>query len=86
MQTALDGTLTWTFPTAFPTGVLPVIGIQVEDNTPNISWNEAITALSNLAVSIRLSKTTSAIQVLGINVLSLVANPQAMAHLTAIAP
>ena len=84
-QTNTAGVLTWTFPTAFRTGIIPVISLTVEDGTAGVTWNEQITAISNTSVSIQLTKTT-AVTVLGISVLGVAATPQAFVHLTAIAP
>jgi hypothetical protein len=82
VQTDTTGKYTWTFPTAFATGVLPVIGVTVQD-TSTASFNHKITALSNTAVTIQLAKTT-AVTVLGISVLGVDTNPQAFVHLTAV--
>ncbi len=84
-QTNTSGTYTWTFPTAYGTGITPVVGVTVEDSTAGNIWNHRITAISNTSVTIQLDKST-AVTVLGISVLGIAANPQAYVHLTAIAP
>ncbi len=83
-QTNTSGVYTWTFPTAFGSGVIPVIECTVEDSSA-ASWNHQITAISNTAMTTQLVKTT-AVTILGISVLGVSATPQAYVHLTARAP
>lgn len=83
-QTATTGLYTWTFPTPYAPGTIPVIGVTVEDSSSSF-WNHQITALSNTSVTVQLTKT-SAVTVLGISVLGIGSSPQAYVHLTAVAP
>lgn len=85
VQTDSAGVYTWTYPSAYGAGVIPVIELTVEDNTAGATWNHKITAISNTSVTIQLGKTT-AVTILGISVLGIAASPQAFVHLTAIAP
>lgn len=82
VQTATDGSYTWTFPTAF--SGTPVVEITVEDGS-SATWNHRITSLSSTAVSIQLGKLT-ATSLLGINLLQIASNPQAYIHIMAVAP
>lgn len=86
VQTDATGKYVWTFPAAFPVGVLPVVQITVQDTSAG-SFNHKITALSNTGVTIQLQKTT-AVNPLGAGVmlLGIDTNPQAVVHLTASAP
>jgi len=85
VQTNTSGTYVWTFPTAYAVGIIPNVQITVEDPTPGAVWNQQITALSNTSVTVQINKTT-AVTVLGVSVLGVVANPQAHVHLTAVNP
>lgn len=82
--TNTSGVFSWTFPSAYGTGVIPIIEMTVEDNSA-ATWNHQITAISNTGVTIQLTKTT-AVTVLGVSVLGVAATPQAVVHLTAVAP
>lgn len=83
-QTDTNGAYTWTFPTAFGSGITPIVSVTVEDGSSAI-WNTQITSISNTSVTVQLTKTT-AVTVLGVSVLGVAATPQAYVHLTAIAP
>lgn len=83
-QTDTSGRLTWAFPTAFAAGVLPLIGVAVQD-TSAASFNHKVVALTNASVTIQLTKT-NVVTLLGISVLGIDSNPQAFVHLTATAP
>lgn len=85
-QTDTAGRYTWTFPTAFPAGVLPVIALTVQDASTG-SFEHKITALSNTAVSVQIAKL-NAVNALGaaVQLLGLDPNPQAFVHITATAP
>ena len=86
VQTDTAGRYAWTFPAAFPVGVLPVVQITVQDTSAG-SFNHKITALSNTGVTIQLVKTTAVNPVgLGVTLLGIDTNPQAVVHLTAMAP
>lgn len=82
--TNTSGVYAWTFPSAYAGGVIPIVEITVEDSSAS-TWNHQITAISNTGVTIQLTKT-SAVTVLGVSVLGIAATPQAVVHLTAIAP
>lgn len=84
VQTDAAGKYTWTFPTAFVAGVLPVIQITVQDAS-SATFNHKVTALSNTAVTIQLVKTT-AVTVVGVSVLGMDTSPQAFVHLMVVAP
>lgn len=84
-QTNTSGVYVWTFATPFASGVIPVIGLTVEDAVAGVTWGHQITALTNTSVTVQLSKST-AVTVLGISVLGVATTPQAYVHLTAIAP
>lgn len=84
VQTSTLGAYTYTFPIAYGSGVIPVIGITVEDNS-SAQWSYQITSISNTSVTIQLTKTT-AVTLLGISVLGIAATPQAYVHITAVAP
>lgn len=84
VQTNSSGAYTWTFPSAYGVGVIPVISLDIEDGTAAI-WNSQVTAVSNTSATIQLTKST-AVTVLGISVLGVAATPQAYVHLTAIEP
>lgn len=83
-QTNTAGVYAWTFPTPFPAGTVPVVGVTVEDAT-TASWNHAVSNVSNTGFTVTLGKT-SAVTLLGISVLGVASNPQAYVHLTAAAP
>ena len=85
VQTTVAGTYTWTFPTPYGAGVTPNVQITVEDSTAGNIWNQQVTAIYNISVTIQITKTTS-VSVLGINVLGIAATPQAYIHLMTIAP
>lgn len=83
-QTDTTGKYIWTFPTAFASGVIPVIEVTVQD-TGTASFNHKISALSNTSATVQLTKTT-AVTILGISVLGIDTSPQAFVHITATAP
>lgn len=86
-QTDTSGNLTWNFPTAFPAGVTPVIGIAVEDGTTDSLWASRIVSVSNVGVTLKLSKTVAiSVALLGLTIPVLQAIPQAFVHLTAFLP
>jgi hypothetical protein len=53
-QADSGGGYTWTFPTPFDAGVIPVVQITVEDNTPG---HHRITALSNTSVTVAVNSS-----------------------------
>ncbi len=81
-QTNTSGSYTWTFNQPFPAGKIPAVVCMVEDNTPNAIWDAKITAASNTAVTVQLTKSLP-VTVLGISVLGIQTNPQAFVHLHA---
>lgn len=83
-QTNTSGLLTWTFPTPFGGGVVPVIGVAVESGSTD-SWGHVLKSVSNTAVTVQLTRT-AAVTILGISVLGIAATPQAYVHLMAVAP
>lgn len=84
VQTNASGAYTWTFPTAYGSGVTPIVSVTVEDGS-SAMWNHQISTPTNTSVTVQLSKTT-AVTVLGVSVLGLATTPQAYIHITAIAP
>lgn len=85
-QTNTSGVYVWTFPTAFGTGLLPVVSVTVEDTSGGgASWGHVVTAISNTSMTVQLTKST-AVTILGVSVLGIAATPQSYVHLTAIAP
>lgn len=85
VQTDVAGNYTWMFPTPYGAGVTPIIMISVEDSAAGSSMAHRITAISNTAVTLQVSRTT-AVTILGISVLGISASPQSWIHLAAIAP
>lgn len=84
-QTDTSGVYTWTFPVAYGAGVVPVVSAVAEGTNASI-WNAQITSSSNTSAVIQVNRSTTAVQVLGINVLSLQSNPQTFVDLQAVAP
>lgn len=83
-QTNANGEYVWTFSPAYASGVVPVIGVTVEDGGTSF-WNHHVKSVSNAGATIQITKT-NAVTVLGISVLGISASPQAYIHLTASAP
>lgn len=81
VQTDTSGTYTWTFPTAFASGTVPVIMATPEDATAGASTDVRITSISNTSVTVQTSRITTVLGLLSLN-----ATPQIYVHLTAIAP
>lgn len=84
VQTNALGVYTWTFPVPYGAGVLPIISCDVEDDTAAVA-SLKITALSNTAVSVKVTKQTQ-VTVVGIQVLALASSHQAFIHLVAFNP
>ena len=87
LQTAADGTLTWTYPTAFDTGVVPQIQALVETavgvtDVVNVQLEGTPT---NVSAKIRVNRTQqTAVSLLGLTILSVPASPGVQwVHLTA---
>lgn len=80
-QTDASGNYTWTYPNAYASGTIPVIGNTLEDGTANAITNIQITAISNTSVTVRVARS---VPVLGI--LNFSTNPQVYVHLTAVTP
>ena len=83
-QTNAGGLYTWTFPTPFGSGVIPVITSSVE-GVATSSWDLSITAISNTSVTVQVTRSTP-VTVLGISLLGVSASPQTYVHLVARAP
>ena len=84
VQTNTSGTYTWTFPTQFSNGIIPIVQVTVEDGGAGI-FQHKITSISNTSVTIQLAKTTVT-TVLGIDVLAISTTPQAYIHIMALSP
>ena len=85
VQTNSTGDYTWTFPTAYGTGIIPVISVVSESASSTIPQGVQIVAISNTSVTIKVINLPST-SVLSIVVLGAPAGAQAYVHLTAIAP
>lgn len=89
VATAATGLYTWTYPVPYGAGVVPVIQVNCEGPDPQggTVLNAQLEGVpTNTSCKIRVSRSTTTIQVLGINVLSLAAAIATTIHLTAIAP
>lgn len=80
--TDTTGNFTWTYPTPYPVGIIPVIQLTVEDGTAGAAWNHKIVKCTETYVQLQITKTNS-VTVLGISVLGISANPQAYVHINA---
>lgn len=78
VQTNSSGTYTWTFPTPYATGTLPIVSASGEDATTGLT-NLQITAISNTSVTVQSYRITSAL-----GILSLSSTPQIYVHLMAL--
>jgi len=67
MQTNAAGVAVWTFPTPYAAGVVPVISLAKVNPSADMI-NLDITAVTNLAVTVRASKMTVALGVLTLSV------------------
>jgi hypothetical protein len=86
ITTDAAGRYTWTFPTPFAAGVIPVVSADVQDNSGNnVMLGVKITAVSNTAVTIQVSRVTT-VGVAGISALTFDTNIATMVHLVAFAP
>lgn len=87
--TTSGGLYTWTYPVAYAGGVVPVIECCAEGPDPQ---NSVVVSAqvegtpTNTSCKIRVNRSTTTIQVLGINVLSLVTPVATVVHVTARAP
>lgn len=89
VATASTGLYTWTYPVAYGAGVVPIIQVNCEGPDPQNGTvvNAQLEGVpTNTSCKIRVSRSTTTIQVLGINVLSLATAIATTIHLTAIAP
>lgn len=89
IQTAVNGSYTWTYPVPYDAGVVPVIEVVAEG--PNPAGGTVVNAQlvgppTNTGCTIQVTRSTTTIQVLGINVLSLAAATATFVHITARAP
>lgn len=85
VQTNSTGDYTWTFPTAYGSGVIPVISAVSESASTTVPQGVQIVAISNTSVTIKVINLPST-SVLSIVVLGAPSGAQAYVHLTAIAP
>lgn len=83
-QTNSVGAYSWTFPTAYGSGVTPIISAVCEGASSS-TWNVQITSVSNTGVTVQVTRTTP-VTVVGVSVLGVSLSPQTYVHLTAIAP
>lgn len=82
--TDATGKFVWTFPTAFPTGVVPVLTVAVQDATTVVAQAE-ITAVSNTSATIQVTRLNS-ISMGGVMLLGIDTSSATVVHLTAMAP
>lgn len=81
VQTDSSGSYTWTFPTAFASGTMPVVTATPEDATGSASTDVRITAVSTTSVTVQATRITSVLGILSLNT-----TPQIYVHLTAVKP
>lgn len=89
VNTNSAGLYTWTYTTPFPNGTVPVIECCCEGPDPQAGTvvNAQVEGVpTNTGCKIRVSRSTTSIQVLGINVLSLSAAVATTIHITARMP
>lgn len=89
VSTASTGLYTWTYATPYAAGVVPVIEATCEGPDPQAGAivNAQVEGTpTNTSCKIRVNRSTTTIQVLGINVLSLVTPVATVVHLTARVP
>lgn len=85
ITTATDGTYTWTYPTACPSGTVPVIQMTPEGSA-SVTYNTVITATpTNTAASIKITQVTDVV-LLTIHVLGVAPASATVVHLTAVCP
>jgi hypothetical protein len=82
--TDATGKFVWTFPTAFPAGVVPVLTVAVQDATTVVAQAE-ITAVSNTGATIQVTRMAS-ISMGGVMLLGIDTSSATVVHLTAMAP
>lgn len=82
--TAADGTLTWTFAKPYPVGTLPVIALTPVGANDDKTYNHKVTALSNTAVTVKMTVSQpSLVALLGLNLLVVQASAAVVVHITA---
>lgn len=81
VQTNTSGTYTWTFPTAYATGTVPVVEVTPEDSTSAASTDVRIVSVSNTSVTVQASRITTVLGLLSLN-----ATPQIYVHISAMLP
>lgn len=87
ITTAANGTYTWTFPNAFPSGVIPVVQITPEDSGTGVTVTHKITSISNTSATVATTRTSaSAVALLGITLLQVQSNAATVLHLSAQSP
>lgn len=89
LQTAADGTITWTYPTPFAQGVIPIVnGFAEAPDTTDVINVQAIGTPTNTQVRVRVTRTQrSTVTLLGLTILSVPTSPGVIwVHLTAFEP
>lgn len=89
VQVNSSGLYTWTYPVAYGSGVVPVIELMAEGPDPQAGSVISVQlegVPTNTACKVRVSRSTTTIQVLGINVLSLASGVATYVHMTARLP
>lgn len=85
ITTASDGTYTWTYPIACPSGTVPVLQMTPEGSA-SITYNTVIVGVpTNTSASIKITQVTDVV-VLTIHVLGIAPATATVVHLTAICP
>lgn len=85
VQTDASGNYTWTLPTPYGAGVIPVVSAVAENASTSTPFNVQITSVSNTSVTVKVLRS-STVSVLGILVLGEPVGAQAYVHLMAVAP
>lgn len=85
ITTAYDGTYTWTYPTAFASGVVPIVGITAEGTSTTNYQHTIVGTPTNTSVSIKVTPVSD-VTLLGIHILGIQTTSATVVHITAIAP
>jgi hypothetical protein len=84
-QTDTSGVYTWTYGVPYASGTIPIVSAIPEDTTVNSAVDVKITSRSSTSTRFQVSKTAN-VDILGIMVTQLIANPQVFLHLVAMEP
>lgn len=86
--TAVDGTYTWTYSTACPTGQIPAVSVTPQNSTAAEVINHKLTAVTNASATIVLSRAVLTLNgLLGLTIPIIQTSPGAQTiHLIAVCP